>query len=116
MMSVRPAGFNIPVRLQALLLAVLLWVAVVCTGNQSSSPELPIEGSHASGWWFKSCEYFLDCVLTGRMPEPGVEEGVETSLVLMAMNQSLLEGRRVVVQDWTDRYAARARLSAGTTG
>jgi predicted dehydrogenase len=70
---------------------------------------------HASGWWFKSCEYFLDCVLTGRTPEPGVGEGVENSLVLMAMHQSLMEGRRVEVQDWRDRYAAHDNLGAGTS-
>jgi peptide/nickel transport system substrate-binding protein len=49
MRSVRPAGLSISLRLQALLLAVVIWVAVACTSNQSGPTEGPIEGGGASG-------------------------------------------------------------------
>jgi hypothetical protein len=51
----------------------------------------------AKGWWFTSCDYFLDCVASGVRPEPDARAGAETSLVLMAMHESLAGGVRVGV-------------------
>jgi predicted dehydrogenase len=51
----------------------------------------------AKGWWFTSCNYFLDCVASGVQPEPDARAGAETSLVLMAMHESLASGGRVSV-------------------
>jgi predicted dehydrogenase len=55
------------------------------------------------GWWYTSCDYFLDCVAGGRRPEPDARTGAETSLVLLAMHESLAGGSRVSV----DAYRAR---------
>lgn len=49
------------------------------------------------GWWITSCDYFLDCVANDQAPEPNAHEGAETSLVLLAMHESLTSGTRAAV-------------------
>ena len=55
----------------------------------------PDYSGRSRGWWITSCDYFLDCVANRRRPEPSAEDGAETSLVLLAMHDSLDSGVRV---------------------
>jgi predicted dehydrogenase len=67
----------------------------------------------ARGWWFTSCAYFLDCVASGRRPEPDARCGAETSLVLMAMHESLAGGTRVSIDAYREQLEGLLAASEG---
>ena len=86
---------------------------VVFYGTRADHLPWDFEADHsgkARGWWFTSCDYFLDCVASGTRPQPDARAGAETSLVLMAMHESLAGGARVSV----DTY--RRQLDSLLTG
>ena len=62
--------------------------------------DLPDFDGHRPGWWFTSCRYFVDCVRSGRQPEPSAIDGLRTSAVLAAMSASLEHGVLEQVPEW----------------
>ena len=56
------------------------------------------------GWWTTSCNYFLSCVADNTKPEPDAMQGAETSLVLLAMHESLETGAPVAVEPFRKQF------------
>lgn len=54
-------------------------------------------GGIATGWWFKSVRYFVECLERGETPTPTAAEGLEVTRVLLAMQESASSGRPVLL-------------------
>jgi len=51
-----------------------------------------------TGWWYNSCYYFVDCLEKGRHPVPDERDGLAVVETLVAMDQSLKQGKNVTVE------------------
>jgi predicted dehydrogenase len=68
-----------------------------------------------SGWWFTSCEYFLDCVTRGVQPTPSARDATEVTAVLCAMQHSLHTGQAVTVESFRSvQHETRAEVGPAT--
>lgn len=88
---------------QADLFAHDLWVHTPersGVDNYAMGVEMP--SGHLVAWWAESVRYFLHCVATGELPEPGAEEAMAVSQALLAIERSRASGEPVVVSEITD--------------
>jgi predicted dehydrogenase len=74
----------------------------------------PDYAGRARGWWMTSCDYFLHCVANEKAPQPDAKQGAETSLVLLAMHESLDSGSRVSVEPFRAQFEELIDKKAGS--
>jgi len=54
--------------------------------DHSSGPVDPM--GRTLSWWFNSCCYFVECVESDMAPEPSVEDGMEVTRILLAIEKA----------------------------
>ncbi|MEW6357827.1 MAG: Gfo/Idh/MocA family oxidoreductase [Planctomycetota bacterium] len=64
--------------------------------DHSSGPVDPL--GRTLSWWMNSCYYFVECVEKDIPPEPSVEDGMEVTRILLAIEKAARTGRGVTLR------------------